>query len=148
MAQDCPPNFILYIVYNTAKITLTIQLNMWLLKRATQFYMQGLYLKKLNGEVKEHYRLKSNGLQLWRTHRRHQQGLGKYQNINISAEDRLGIYEGGGDINHGCIQNVGTSADQGNQAKLQWLQEHSQLNGGKLYNMKCETTDISATRTF
>jgi len=25
MAQDCPPNFILYIVYNTAKITLTIE---------------------------------------------------------------------------------------------------------------------------
>jgi len=57
MAHDCPPNFILYIVYNTAKITL--QLNTWLLKTATQFYMKGLYLKKLNGEVKERYRLKS-----------------------------------------------------------------------------------------
>jgi len=51
-------------------------------------------------------------------------------------------------INHGWIKNVGTSVDQRKQAKLQWLQEHSQIYGGKLYNMKCETTDISATRTF
>ena len=49
--------------------------------------------------------------------------------------------------NHGWIKNVGTSEDQRKQAKLQWLQEHSQSNEGKMY-MKYETTDISATRTF
>jgi hypothetical protein len=51
-------------------------------------------------------------------------------------------------INHGWIKNAGKSEDHRKQAKLQWLQEHSQINGGKLYNTKCETPDISATRTF
>lgn len=38
----------------------------------TILYVGGYNLKKLNWEVKEHYTLKSNGLQLWRTHQRHQ----------------------------------------------------------------------------
>jgi hypothetical protein len=49
-------------------------------------------------------------------------------------------------INHGWIKNDRTSVDQRKQVKVQWLQEHSQINGGRLNNVKYETTVISGTR--
>jgi hypothetical protein len=36
--------------------------------------------------------------------------------------------------------------DQMKQAKLQWLQEPSQINGDSLKNVKCKTGDISDTK--
>jgi hypothetical protein len=94
-------------------------------------YMDRFYLKKLNKvQGKEQYELKisnrftglenlddyANSNRAWETVR---------QNINISAKESLGCYE----LKHKtwCDEGCSELLDQRKQAKLQWLQDHSQI---------------------
>jgi hypothetical protein len=61
------------------------------------------------------------------------------ENIKISAKENLGYYELKKHktwFNKGCSKLL----DQRKQAKLQWLQDASEINGDKLNNIRRETT--------
>jgi hypothetical protein len=55
------------------------------------------------------------------------------ENINISAEESLGFFEW---FNEGCSKLL----DQRNGAKLQWLQDPSEINGDNLNNVRLEAS--------
>jgi hypothetical protein len=55
------------------------------------------------------------------------------ENITISTKENLGYYEW---FNKGCSKLL----DQRKQAKLQWLQNPSEINGDNLNNVQCEAS--------
>jgi hypothetical protein len=64
------------------------------------------------------------------------------ENIKMSAKDNLGYHM----LKHNKLWLYDESSkliDQWKQAKLQWLQNPSQINGNNLKNLRCETS-----RTF
>ncbi|PNF30898.1 hypothetical protein B7P43_G05207 [Cryptotermes secundus] len=108
-------------------------------------HMERFNLKKLNEvEGKEQYRVEiSNRFtalenletevdvnKAWETIR---------ENIKMSAKESLGYYEPKKHkpwFDEGCSKLL----DQRKQAKLQWLQDPSELNGDNLNNIRCETS--------
>ncbi|PNF40670.1 hypothetical protein B7P43_G04763, partial [Cryptotermes secundus] len=61
------------------------------------------------------------------------------ENIKMSAKESLGYYERKKHkpwFHEGCPKLL----DQRKQAKLQWLQDPSELNGDNLNNIRCETS--------
>jgi hypothetical protein len=61
------------------------------------------------------------------------------ENIKTSVKESLGYYELKKHkpwFNEGCSKLL----DQRNQAKLQWLQNPSEINGDNLNNIRCETS--------
>jgi 50S ribosomal subunit-associated GTPase HflX len=61
------------------------------------------------------------------------------ENIKVSAKESLGYYELRKHkpwFNEGCSNLL----DQRRQAKLQWLQDPSEVNGDNLNNVRCEAS--------
>jgi hypothetical protein len=61
------------------------------------------------------------------------------ENINISSKENLGCYELRKHkpwFNEGCSELL----DERKQAKVQWLQDRSEMNGDNLYNGRRETS--------
>jgi hypothetical protein len=61
------------------------------------------------------------------------------ENINISAKQSLGYFEFKKHkswLDEGCSKLL----DQRKQAKLQWLQDPSEINGYNLNNVRCEAS--------
>jgi hypothetical protein len=61
------------------------------------------------------------------------------ENVNISEKEGLGYYELKQHkpwYDEGCSELL----DQRKQAKLQWLQDPSEINGNNLNNLRCEAS--------
>jgi hypothetical protein len=102
--------------------------------------MERFNLKKLN-EVKSNFVLRSQiGLQLWKiwTEVKINSAWETIrENINISAKESLGYFKLKKHkpwFDEGCSKLL----DQRKQAKLQWLQDPSEINGDHLNNASCE----------
>jgi hypothetical protein len=109
------------------------------------FHMERFNLKKLNGvEGKEKYRVEVRNrfatledldaeveiITIWETIK---------ENIKISVKESLGYYAPKQHkpwFDEGCSELL----DQRKQAKLQWLQDPSEINGDNLNNVRHETS--------
>jgi hypothetical protein len=120
-------------------------------QRSHRFHMERFNLKKLNEvEVKEQCRVEfSNRFaaledmdaeveinSAWEMIR---------ENTKISAKESPGYFDLKKHkpwFNEGCLKLL----HQRKQAKLQWLQDPSEINGDNLNNVRCEPADISGIK--
>jgi hypothetical protein len=137
-AADCDSDHYLVV----AKVMERLAVNK---QRSQRFHMERFNLKKLNdGEGKEQFRVGiSNRFaaledldteveinSAWET---------ISENINISAKESLGYFElkkHTPRFDEGCSK----LSDQRKQAKLQWLQDPSKINGDNLNNVRREAS--------
>jgi spore coat protein U-like protein len=61
------------------------------------------------------------------------------ENIKISAKESIVIMNWGS-ISHGSTKNAENDLDQRKQAKLQWLQDPSEINADNLNNVRREAS--------
>jgi hypothetical protein len=115
-------------------------------QRSHRFNIERLNLKKLNDvEGKEQFRVEvSNRFaaledldaeveinSAWETIR---------ENINISANESIGYFELKKHHKPWCDEGCSKLFDQRKQAKLQWFQEPSEINGDNLNNVRREAS--------